>query len=245
MSDQRFNTGNPIGSNSPLDRSDNTRNLDVAVNAEQLTWVDRLGRDRKSFEGMESEFDADQAERVAEFSADQTSREQEFDADQIRREDEFQALLLEQGYQELGAYEDGPYTIEYLNQVFSHDGYLYRLSPSTSLPYTTQGVDEASWDAEKANFVQVDFVTAQNFADERQARQDADANLQSQISGGTPLEASAFSPISWHDQSIESSVTIPNDVNAWSFGPTMVIADGQQVTVGVGSFWTIANGEVQ
>lgn len=82
-------------------------------------------------------------------------------------------------------------------------------------------------------------------AGERKARQDADANLQSQISGGTPLEASAFSPISWHDQSIENSVTIPPNKNAWSFGPTITITEGQAVTVSEGSFWTIANGEVQ
>lgn len=72
----------------------------------------------------------------------------------------------------------------------------------------------------------------------------ADANLQAQISGGAPLEASAFSPISWHDQSVDNSVTIPDNKNAWSFGPTMTISPGQTVTIGEGSFWTIASGEV-
>lgn len=73
----------------------------------------------------------------------------------------------------------------------------------------------------------------------------ADANLQSQITGEIPLEASAFSEISWHGQEINNSVTIPDNKNAWSFGPVMTIAQGQMVTVGSGSFWTIANGEVQ
>lgn len=237
----RFNTGNPIDSDKLQDLSDNAKNLDQAVNAQQDTFQDRLGKSRLTWAGMENQFDADQAE----FDADQARRETEFQDDQARRESEFQALLVEQGYQELGAYEEGPFTIEYLNQVFSHDGYLYRLSPSVPLPYTTQGTDEASWDIEKGSFVQVDFVTAKSLGDERQARQDADANLQSQISGGDPLEASAFSPISWHGQSIENSVTIPDNVNAWSFGPAMVITGGQQVTVGEGSFWTIANGEVK
>ncbi len=41
--------------------------------------------------------------------------------------------------------------------------------------------------------------------------QDADANLQAQISGGDPLEASAFSEISWHGQTVENSVTIPDN----------------------------------
>ena len=71
-----------------------------------------------------------------------------------------------------------------------------------------------------------------------------DANLQAQLTGNVPLEASAFSPVSWHDQSVDNSVTIPANKNAWSFGPTMTISLGQTVTVGTGSFWTIANGEV-
>lgn len=81
-------------------------------------------------------------------------------------------------------------------------------------------------------------------AEEATQRQQADANLQRQISGGDPLEASAFSPISWHDQTIENSVEIPANKNAWSFGPSMTIAAGQTVTVGDNAFWTIANGEV-
>lgn len=76
------------------------------------------------------------------------------------------------------------------------------------------------------------------------AYQAADANLQDQISGGSPLEASAFSPISWHEQVVSNSVTIPENKNAWSFGPVMSIAAGQSVTVGAGSYWTIANGEL-
>ncbi|MNQ05916.1 hypothetical protein D3C85_186570 [compost metagenome] len=53
---------------------------------------------------------------------------------------------------------------------------------------------------------------------------------------------SAFSMISWHDQVITNSIIIPDNKNAWSFGPTITIALGQFVTVGTDSFWTIANG---
>lgn len=67
-----------------------------------------------------------------------------------------------------------------------------------------------------------------------------DASLQAQLSGGTPLLASAFSEVSWHGQVINNSVAIPANKNAWSFGPTMTIAPGQTVTIGSGSFWTIA-----
>lgn len=76
------------------------------------------------------------------------------------------------------------------------------------------------------------------------ARTDADASLQDQMTGNVPLLASAFSPISWHGQSIDNSVIIPDNKNAWSFGPTMTISSGQTVTIGAGSFWTIADGEV-
>lgn len=94
-----------------------------------------------------------------------------------------------------------------------------------------------------------DTAIRQEFADADAAiRQDftaADAALQDQLNGTTPPLASAFSAISWHDQEIPNSVNIPDNKNAWSFGPTMTINPGQVVTIGSGSFWTIANGEVQ
>ena len=78
--------------------------------------------------------------------------------------------------------------------------------------------------------------------EEENARQAADASLQAQIMGTNPPAGSEFSIISWHPQVIENSITIPDNVNAWSFGPTLTIAPGQEVTVGAGSFWTIASG---
>lgn len=74
--------------------------------------------------------------------------------------------------------------------------------------------------------------------------QAADASLQAQINGTNPPMGSAFSVVSWHDQVVTNSVNIPASKNAWSFGPTLTIAPGQTVSVGAGSFWTIANGEV-
>lgn len=95
---------------------------------------------------------------------------------------------------------------------------------------------------------QLDTERAERVASDISIRSDyaaADANLQAQITGSIPVEASAFSPISWHDQSVDNSVVIPANKNAWSFGPTMTISPGQTVTIGTNSFWTIANGEVQ
>lgn len=97
--------------------------------------------------------------------------------------------------------------------------------PSPSTP--TSPVRKLDLDAEKAQ------------------RQAADAALQDQISGNTPPIGSAFSVISWHDQAVTGSINIPPDKNAWSFGPVIIIAPGQSVSIGKNSFWTIANGQVQ
>ena len=43
-----YNTGNPIGSKDPRDLYDNAENLDVAVNDDAATWVDRLGVQRST-----------------------------------------------------------------------------------------------------------------------------------------------------------------------------------------------------
>lgn len=75
------------------------------------------------------------------------------------------------------------------------------------------------------------------------AYQAADSNIQSQLTGNVPLEASAFSPISWHDRDIKNSVIIPPGVNAWSFGPVVRTAEGQSVTISEGATWVIANGQ--
>lgn len=52
----RFNTGNPIGSGSPLDLDDNAKNLDVLVNSAAETNRDRFGRSRLSYQGMENKY---------------------------------------------------------------------------------------------------------------------------------------------------------------------------------------------
>lgn len=78
---------------------------------------------------------------------------------------------------------------------------------------------------------------------EANARAAADANIQEQLTGNVPLEASAFSVISWHKQTVDNSVTIPDNMNAWSFGPEITISPGQQVNIPQNSYWTIANGQ--
>ncbi|MDQ7310617.1 hypothetical protein [Stenotrophomonas sp. Sm10] len=51
-----FNTGNPLGSSSPKDLYDNAENLDNGINGTAPTWQDRRGVTRKSWNGIETDF---------------------------------------------------------------------------------------------------------------------------------------------------------------------------------------------
>ena len=124
----RNNTGNPIGSKAFADFEDNVKNLDQAVNAEQDTFQDRLGKSRLTWAGMENQFDADQAERVAEFNADQTSREQEF-----------RTFIASSGYQFVGDYAPGIEITEYNQLIRDSNGEFWRVSGQIDLPYVTTG----------------------------------------------------------------------------------------------------------
>ena len=55
-----------------------------------------------------------------------------------------------------------------------------------------------------------------------------------------PLLGSEHSVISWHGQTVQNSLTIPDNVNAWSVGPTMTISDGETITIGENAHWTIS-----
>lgn len=96
----------------------------------------------------------------------------------------------------------------------------------------------------KASVAPTDAVPKQELTAEVNARVAGDNSLQNQILGVNPPMGSAFSTISWHDQSVTNSITIPANKNAWSIGPTMTIAVGQVVTISPGSFWTIVEGNL-
>lgn len=53
----KYNTGNPVGSSSPLDLHDNAENLDAGINGASATWQDRRGVQRRSWTGLEAEYD--------------------------------------------------------------------------------------------------------------------------------------------------------------------------------------------
>lgn len=107
--------------------------------------------------------------------------------------------------------------------------------------YKIKNLGDPTVDTDAANLAAVKALCAKVTS----GYQAADASLQAQLTGNVPLLASAFSPISWHGQTIENSVNIPANKNAWSFGPQMRIAEGQRVEIGEGSTWTIAEGDEQ
>lgn len=51
----KYNTGNPLCSNSPLDLSDNAQIIDAYVNSSDLTQTDRLGHERKTLAGINAD----------------------------------------------------------------------------------------------------------------------------------------------------------------------------------------------
>jgi hypothetical protein len=110
-----YNTGNPIGSTDPRDLYDNASNFDEGMNTNSPTFTDRLGVLRKSWSGMEAEFDAAQA----------------------GRQTEFDAFLAASGYVSLGNYAAGINFTAY-NQYVAFGGFFYRPASST-VPFTTTG----------------------------------------------------------------------------------------------------------
>ncbi|WXL23907.1 family 43 glycosylhydrolase [Ectopseudomonas mendocina] len=125
----RYNTRNPIGTDGsvdPRDFHDNVANADLALNSEENSWVDRLGKARKTFKGMESDFASQQ----------------------IALREEFLQFLSASGYVFIGDYEPGlEFTLR--NQYMIKDGVAYRVAVSTELPYVTSG----NWAAEQSKFV--------------------------------------------------------------------------------------------
>lgn len=115
-----YNTGNAIGSTSPKDLYDNAENLDVLMlDKDKLSHPDRLGVDRWTWHGMESQFESDQADR----------------------EQRFNEALASTGYDFIGDYAPtaGIEVTEYNQVLRDSSGALWRLTTTTPLPYTTTG----------------------------------------------------------------------------------------------------------
>ncbi|MGC0174892.1 hypothetical protein ACPQTT_22040 [Klebsiella pneumoniae] len=127
-----YKTGNPLGSAAVKDLFDNAENLDHFENdRSNETWENRFGVPGKTRYGMEQEHDRQISSQEA----------------------RFQQFLLSSGYVFLGDYENGPYTIDAINQVIRYQGEFWRLNASTTPPYTTIGVNSSSWAVDATHLV--------------------------------------------------------------------------------------------
>lgn len=126
-------TNKPIPSEDPRDLKFNAGKIDEEVNGSADYYIDRFGAQRLT----------------------NTGRNNQFQDAQTQREYDFQQFLLNSGYQFLGDYENGPYTITALNQIIRYQCELWRLNASTTPPYTTTGIDSTSWTVDVTHLVSV------------------------------------------------------------------------------------------
>lgn len=140
----QYRTNNPLGSMQPRDLFDNAQNVDNWVNGPEPFYEDRFGVMRRSFSGMNFEFEAAQ-----------TGRQAAFDQSQADKEGRFQAFLVSSGYVSKGDYAANV-VLEERNEYVAVDAAttgtspgLYRPNASATLPLTLTG----TWATDSANLV--------------------------------------------------------------------------------------------
>lgn len=126
-------TNKPIPSEDPRDLKFNAGKIDEEVNGSADYYTDRFSVQRLT----------------------NTGRNNQFQTAQTQRESDFQQFLLNSGYQFLGDYENGPYTITARNQIIRYQNEFWRLNADTNPPYTTTGVNSTSWATDVTHFVSV------------------------------------------------------------------------------------------
>lgn len=141
-------TNKPIPSEDPRDLKFNAGKIDEEVNGSADYYTDRFSVQRLTNTGRNNQFqDA------------QTQRESDFVASQEDKETRFQQFLLNSGYQFLGDYQNGPYTITARNQIIRYQNEFWRLNAATNPPYTTTGVNSTSWATDVTHLVSVGDAT--------------------------------------------------------------------------------------
>jgi len=196
-----------------------------ASGAPITTSTNRTGGVNKTLDALEAEYTEARQASESQFDAFLTDAEQNVDE-----------LYQKLGIIELGNYGDlTGFTVTKVNEAFSYNFQSWVIKDESLLPYTLTG----SWNADKLKFKQYTFVTNSLFESEVSARQSGDASLQSQINSGISVVFSPQSVIQYHNGAITNSVVIPGGQNAWSFGPTIELANGVSVEIGNNSTWSI------
>lgn len=126
-------TNKPIPSEDPRDLKFNAGKIDEEMNSSADYYTDRFSVQRLT----------------------NTGRNNQFQDAQEDKEERFQQFLLSSGYQFLGDYENGPYTITARNQIIRYQSEFWRLNASTNPPYITTGINSTSWAVDVTHLVSV------------------------------------------------------------------------------------------
>lgn len=137
-------TNNPIPSEDPRDLKFNAGKIDEEVNGSADYYTDRFSAQRLTNTGRNNQFQSQMQQQADDWVT-------QFN----QQESDFQQFLLNSGYQFLGDYENGPYTISTRNQIVRYQNELWRLNAATNPSYTTTGVNSTSWAVDVTHLVSV------------------------------------------------------------------------------------------
>ena len=137
-------TNKPITSEDPRDLKFNAGKIDEEVNGSANYYTDRFGVQRLTNTGRNNHFQSQMTQQANDWLSQLN-----------QQESDFQQFLLKSGYQFLGDYENGPYTITGLNQIIRYQNEFWRLNAATNPPYTTTGVNSTSWDTDVTHLVEL------------------------------------------------------------------------------------------
>lgn len=141
-------TNKPIPSEDPRDLKFNAGKIDEEVNGSADYYTDRFGVQRLTNTGRNTQFQ-NQMDQQADDWLTQFNQQ----------ESDFQQFLLNSGYQFLGDYENGPYTITARNQIIRYQNEFWRLNAATNPPYATTSVNSTSWTTDVTHLVSVGDAT--------------------------------------------------------------------------------------
>lgn len=137
-------TNKPIPSEDPRDLKFNAGKIDEEVNGSADYYADRFGVQRMTNTGRNNQFQSQMNQQADDWL-------EQFN----QQESDFQQFLLNSGYQFLGDYENGPYTITARNQIIRYQNEFWRLNAATNPPYTTTGINGTSWGVDVTHLVSV------------------------------------------------------------------------------------------
>lgn len=141
-------TNNPIPSEDPRDLKFNAGKIDEEVNGSADYYTDRFGVPRLTNTGRNNQFQGQMTQQADDWL-------EQFN----QQNSDFQQFLLNSGYQFLGDYENGPYTITARNQIIRYQNEFWRLNAATNPPYATTGVNSTSWATDVTHLVSVGDAT--------------------------------------------------------------------------------------